>query len=240
MKLFCREQRKAFFQIEAQLPPEDRIRPYPGAIAAIITAFIAAVFQDVCYKIEILLHSFQSALARENLPRLESSWLRWKTQRFLAFVTVSSLEFCVMEPAFELFQHTADIGIRVIAPTREGLIAPAAEGLYAVMGTVIAEPAAAEKEAFSFAAEDAASVLRLFLAELLFLFDAQALIGSSFEVTRFSESELIVSAVMQPLDPGCSSLSAEIKAVTYHQLALSEMREADGTPYFEARIIVDV
>ena len=42
-----------------------------------------------------------------------------------------------MEPSYELFDHTADIGIRAVAPTMAGLVAPAGQGLYAVIGELI-------------------------------------------------------------------------------------------------------
>ena len=39
-----------------------------------------------------------------------------------------------MTPGYELFDHTADIGVRVWAPSLAKLIPPASEGLYAVLG----------------------------------------------------------------------------------------------------------
>ena len=44
-----------------------------------------------------------------------------------------------MDSSFELFDHTADVGIRVWADTLPGLLAPAGEGLYAIIGELAVE-----------------------------------------------------------------------------------------------------
>ena len=42
-----------------------------------------------------------------------------------------------MEPSFELFDHTADIGIRARAATLPELATVAGQGLYAVIGDLV-------------------------------------------------------------------------------------------------------
>ena len=64
-----------------------------------------------------------------------------------------------MEPSYELFDHTADMGIRVRAATLPELLAPAGEGLYAVIGNLVAGEEA-EPAAFDIAGKESAELLR--------------------------------------------------------------------------------
>jgi len=139
-----------------------------------------------------------------------------------------------MEPAFELFDHTADIGIRVRAATFAGLLAPATEGLYAVIGEVMA---AEETEPVSFDLTDAdpPSLLRDYLGEILVLFERDARRVILLDVPTFNEQRLKVTARTANVDQERSDLLREVKAVTYHEL---DIRPIPGG--YEATIIVDI
>ncbi len=73
-----------------------------------------------------------------------------------------------MEPSFELFDHTADIGIYARAGTLPELVEAAGEGLYAVIGELV--PAGKpQQSSFDVRAAEAAVLLRDYLNELLVL-----------------------------------------------------------------------
>jgi SHS2 domain-containing protein len=135
---------------------------------------------------------------------------------------------------FELFEHTADLGVRVWAPTRAALIAPATEGLYAAIGEVVAGGAAAPWSV-NLAGDEPALLLRDYLAEVLHLFDGARRRLARVEVQQFTDECLSVLGDACPVDMGRSVLVREIKAITYHELALR--RVADG---YEATWIVDI
>ena len=139
-----------------------------------------------------------------------------------------------MQPSFELFDHTADMGIRARAATLPGLLAPAGEGLYAVIGELVA---AAESKplVFNLTANDSAELLRDYLSELLTLFDRDALRFTALEVHVFSERCLSLTVHTAHLDKQRSSFRREVKAITYHQLAIRPV--AGG---YEATVIVDI
>jgi SHS2 domain-containing protein len=139
-----------------------------------------------------------------------------------------------MRAAFELFDHTADIGIRVRAASLPELVAPAAEGLYAVIGelAVRGEPVRA---VWQFTGEDAGVLLRDFLAELLATFDCDRRIVRDPIVTDFTPGRLGVEANAYALDDARSALHREVKAVTYHALAVIEVPGG-----YEATVIVDI
>jgi len=139
-----------------------------------------------------------------------------------------------MEPAFELFDHTADIGIRVRAATLPELLAPATEGLYAVIGEVMAAQEA-EPVSFDLTDSDPSLLLRDYLGELLVLFDRDARRVILLDDPTFNEQRLKVTVRTANVDQERSDLLREVKAVTYHEL---DIRPIPGG--YEATIIVDI
>lgn len=139
-----------------------------------------------------------------------------------------------MEPSFELFDHTADIGIRVRAPTLPELLAPAAEGLYAVIGEVMAG-AEADPISLDLTGAEPPSLLRDYLAELLVLFDRDDRRIILLDDPTFDEQRLKVTVRTANVDQDRSVLIREVKAITYHEL---DIRSIPGG--YEASIIVDI
>ncbi len=139
-----------------------------------------------------------------------------------------------MEPSFELFDHTADIGIRARAATLPELLEAAGNGLYAVIGELVpcGEP---QPLSFDLKGADAAVLLRDYLNELLVLFDRDHRRVTTLEVPKFDDGRLVATAETQVVDGHRSSYDHEVKAVTYHEL---EIRTIPGG--YEATIIVDI
>lgn len=140
-----------------------------------------------------------------------------------------------MVASFELFDHTADMGIRVRAATREGLLWPAAAGLYAAFGELAAATTTTTSFAFQEHGGDAAILLRDFLTELLILFEREHKILTSIDSASFGEDGLVVSGQSADVDLERSVYCREVKAITYHDLGICEV---DGE--FEATLIVDI
>jgi len=139
-----------------------------------------------------------------------------------------------MPATVELFDHTADMGIRVSAGTREELVAGAIEGLYQIIGRL--EPSAEKKEAtLEFSGVEDAELLRDLLTEVLFRFEHEQLMLTHVRVHVFANHALRVSAQVSKVDSVRSEFLHEVKAITYHELVVR--RTVDG---WEARIIVDI
>ncbi|MFQ5424626.1 MAG: archease [Phycisphaerae bacterium] len=139
-----------------------------------------------------------------------------------------------MDATYDFFDHTADLGIRVRAATRPALIAPAGQALYAVIGELaIAEPGATES--WNLTGDDAAVLLRDYLADLLFLFERDQRVIVAPDVSAFEDGGLRVDAATVAIDPDRSVFFREVKAITYHELAI---RPIEGG--FEATLIVDI
>ncbi len=139
-----------------------------------------------------------------------------------------------VQSGYELFDHTADMGIRVRATTPVELLLPAAEGLYAAIGELV-PMADASAHQFDLKADDWATLLRDFLNELLILFERDRRMLVGIDSAEFSESCLTVAARLSPVDGERSVYLREVKAITYHELSI---RPIDGG--YEATLIVDI
>lgn len=139
-----------------------------------------------------------------------------------------------MTAAYELFEHTADLGIRVRAATPAELVAPATAGLYATMGELVAQAQGTPRE-FEFRGGEPAVLLRDYLAELLYLVEEHGCIVTRVTNVDFAADRLHVTAEIAPLDARRSVLAREVKAVTYHDLAV---RSIPGG--VEVEFIVDI
>jgi SHS2 domain-containing protein len=135
--------------------------------------------------------------------------------------------------SWELFEHTADLGLRVRAPTLEALFEEAAEGLFAM----IASPASADfGEPVRLRVEGARHdwLLRDWLDELLYLFETRRLLLGGFKVA-LDATGLTGTARGQPFDPALQRARHEVKAITYHRLRVE--RSGD---LWVAEVIVDI
>lgn len=139
-----------------------------------------------------------------------------------------------MDSGYELFDHTADIGIRVWAPTRASLIAPATDGLYAALGELVLRQSR-DDHTITRTADDAALLLHDYLSELLHLFDVRQACLSGVRVEDYTDTRLVVHGALAALDQERSQLAGEIKAITYHELTVRPTEHG-----FEATYIVDV
>jgi SHS2 domain-containing protein len=135
---------------------------------------------------------------------------------------------------YRTFEHTADLGLIVDAPGREGLFSEAGRALLSVL---VDNPDAVRPEReviIEVSGSEPDYLLFDWLNEILYRFEKERLLLSEFDVTFGSEG-LKANARGEPLDPARHEPAHEIKAITYHQL---EMRETDDG--WRARFIVDI
>ena len=137
-------------------------------------------------------------------------------------------------PGFELFDHTADIGIRVWAGSPDGLVEPAACGLYAVIGRLTPGEALG-KATLEFCGAEDATLLRDFLAELLRRFERDQVMLVEATTLEHSPRRWSIRGTWRKVDVERSAFDREAKAVTYCDLAL---RHAPGG--VEVRFVIDI
>ncbi len=139
-----------------------------------------------------------------------------------------------MEPSYEIFDHTADMGMRVVAPTMSALLAPAAYGLYAMIGE-LATAGAATTLAIELTGDDPSIMLRDFLDELLVLFDRDKRIAVALDDAAVTADRLRVAVQSRAIDEDRCVFLREVKAIPDHALDIV------GVPGgFQATVIVDI
>jgi SHS2 domain-containing protein len=135
---------------------------------------------------------------------------------------------------YELFEHTADVGLRVRAGDLEELFRDAARGLLAIIADELPEGGATRP--FRFRVEGRRHDYLMFdwLNELLYTFDTEHVLLQQFDV-RIDEVGLEATARGRALEEVESFLQREVKAITYHCLKV----EQRGDGWF-AEVIIDI
>lgn len=139
----------------------------------------------------------------------------------------------------EIFEHTADFGIRAKAESLEELFAEAARGLFSLMMGDLNTVRPLEQATFHIDGDDLEGLLHDWLAELLYTFSARRVAFADFRVqidgTPPARSKLSATAYGEPLDSSRHEIDVEAKAITWHALHVEQT--ADG---WMAEVIVDV
>jgi len=130
---------------------------------------------------------------------------------------------------FNEVPHTADWELEAWAPDLAALFEQVARGMYALAGVRL-QTGPRQLRQLELAAIDAESLLVRFLEELLYCASVQGLAFDAFRI-EISTNTLRAELEGAPL----ASLDKEIKAVTYHKLAIQ-----NGPRGLEVRIVFDV
>lgn len=135
---------------------------------------------------------------------------------------------------FEVFEHTADVGIIARGGSLPQLFENCALGMFSLMAGL---SAVEEREQRTIGAEghDWESLLVNWLSSLLYYLDAEGLLLSRFCMTSLEPYRLKAIVYGEKIEPGRHELHFGVKAVTRHQL---EIRREDGS--YLARIIFDI
>jgi len=146
---------------------------------------------------------------------------------------VGAVVFLCMKK-YELIDHTADIGLRIFGGSLEELFQNAGFALFDVLtGSEKVMPR--EKRTFELERENLEELLVEWLGTLLYVFDTEQFLCSSFKVIRLDNNRLHAEAAGEYYQDGVHSIATAVKAITYHQLTLSEKNGL-----WEATVIVDV
>jgi SHS2 domain-containing protein len=139
---------------------------------------------------------------------------------------------------FELFEHTADLGLRASAPTLEELLTEAARGLLAML---VANPDSVrplQDKHIVVEASEPAYLMFDWLSELLFAFESERLLIAEFDIrleVANPSYRLTAHCRGEPMDESRHHMDHEVKAITYHALAVEQ------TPIgWQAQVIVDI
>ena len=133
------------------------------------------------------------------------------------------------EAGYREIEHTADWELAVWAPDLCTLLEQAGRGMYALAGARLKD-APRQERGFELHGVDAEALLVSFLSELLYITE-QEILGFDQYRLNVDGFHLRARLVGAPL----ASLDKEIKAVTYHNLAIRHTERG-----LEAHIVFDV
>ena len=135
---------------------------------------------------------------------------------------------------FEVFEHTADLGLRIQAATLNELFADAARGLFSLIVANLDEVVPVQEHVMEIQTDRLDELLFDWLNELLFCFESRRLLLSHFDVdVRPPQLRAVCRGEIMQL--ARHEMDHEIKAITYHQLSVKQL---DGS--WVAEIIVDI
>ena len=135
---------------------------------------------------------------------------------------------------YRLIDHTADFGMEVFGADPAGVFANAALAVFDLVAAGVSEPGR-ERLAVEIKGQDWCDLMVNWLREMLYLWNGRRQLGRAITIERLSDTELRAEVALVDYNPRRHRVRQEIKAVTYHQIAV-EPTDAG----WRARVIFDV
>lgn len=135
---------------------------------------------------------------------------------------------------YEVFDHTADIGIHAYGETLVELFIHAAQGMESLM-VAPEQLHITTSRVITVEGHDTVSLLIAWLNQLILLFDTDYLLFREFKIGTLTEAHLAAQAFGETYNPRQHELSSAIKAVTWHEAAVNATVHG-----YKARIIFDI
>ena len=139
-----------------------------------------------------------------------------------------------MAKPYEIIDHTADIGLQVFGADPAELFGNAALALTDTI-TEHRTVGGTQSLQLSVTGHDWPDLMVNWLRELLYLWSGKDLLVASVDIQQIRAQQLVAVALVEPFRPERHRIRNEIKAVTYHQIDVSE-----GLTGWKAKIILDV
>lgn len=134
--------------------------------------------------------------------------------------------------AFEIVEHTADVGVRASAPTIESLFEETTRGLLEITGSLV--PGVGEWVEFEVESRDLAGALVDWLGEALYLQDSRDAVVTDIRVESVDGGRARGALSLAPRNDADLEGTA-VKAITYHQLVVEPFESG-----WRCRFFVDV
>ncbi len=135
---------------------------------------------------------------------------------------------------YEVFEHTADVGILAYGKTLPELFLHASQGMESLL-VAPEQVNTSTQRAIIAEGHDSVSLLIAWLSELVFLFDTEFLLFRDFTIDELTETRVTGQAFGEPYSVQRHELASAIKAVTWHEAAIEQTAEG-----YRARIIFDI
>lgn len=135
---------------------------------------------------------------------------------------------------YEVFEHTADLGLRILADNLNDLFAQAGLGLFSLVVENIDEVRPLTNLEIILTGTELDYLFFDWLRELLYISETKHLVFSKFTVT-INETGLTAQIAGENLDTSRHIIDHEVKAITYHGLLVEETEKG-----WLAEVIVDI
>jgi SHS2 domain-containing protein len=139
-----------------------------------------------------------------------------------------------MNKAFEVIDHTADVGIIAYGADIEELFSNAALALF----SLIIEPESIENKFhldLEVHSEDIDSLLVEWLNEIIYLFDVKRTLFNRFDIISLTDNRLKATCYGEDFNAMKHKIKTGVKAATYHMLKLDKSDNG-----FKAQVILDI
>ena len=142
--------------------------------------------------------------------------------------------------AYRLIEHTADVGLQIYGKDLQELFAHAARGLFDLMTPIDtmgkkAVSARQVRKKITLKGSDVKDLFLKWLKELLFLFDTEKIVFTSFDPLKIEGDSLEAEGVAVIFDPAVHDQKIEVKAVTYHGFKMEKQKKG-----WTAEVIFDI
>jgi SHS2 domain-containing protein len=136
--------------------------------------------------------------------------------------------------AYKIINHTADVGLFIYGSDMKQLFSNAA---YSLLSLIIKpEIVLAKTERYvSVYADNYESLLIEWLNELIYLFDAEHILFSKFQINHLSNNKLIAICYGEKINRFRHNIKREVKAATYHMLKIDKQKLG-----YRAQVIFDL
>jgi protein archease len=130
----------------------------------------------------------------------------------------------MLQPGYTLLDHPSDLGIEARGENLSEAFRYAALALLSVI-LDLSSVTSRESREVAVSAPDPEALLVRWLAELLYLYDGGRFACRDVLIRSLSGTHLDATLLGEPFDPNHHRTRTDVKAVTYHQLAIRETGE---------------
>lgn len=138
--------------------------------------------------------------------------------------------------SIEIFDHTADVGLKVRGDDLNDLFRTAAQGVFDYIVVNRNDVRVEQREAVSLQADSPGELLATWLNELIYQFETRHQLYAEFHVEVADDGRSLQAEIGgEPIDLDRHVLDHEVKAVTHHGLSLHRAGE-----HWVAELILDI
>lgn len=134
----------------------------------------------------------------------------------------------------EEFDHTADIGFRIVSPSLAALLIRAAQFMFNIICPKCRINARLRKDIIV-EADDYEQLLVNWLSELNYYFQTEQFLFAAIEKIQVQDYQLRATILGERIDPERHAIRIEIKAVTFHKIYVHQVPAG-----WAAQVIFDI